>query len=168
MDFVVIGCGNVLRGDDGAGPALVRRLAERGLPPTVRCVDAGTAGVDAVLAMRGVDEVLVVDACRTGRPPGSIVEVGAEHLAALAPHGGVDVHGVRWDHALTLARLLLGAEFPARVGAWLVEGRSFVPGAALSPEVDRAVDRLADRLADMFGGRVSVDVAASGPASRET
>ena len=30
---LVIGCGNVLRGDDAVGPELVRRLRARGLPP---------------------------------------------------------------------------------------------------------------------------------------
>jgi Ni,Fe-hydrogenase maturation factor len=29
---LVIGCGNLLRGDDGVGPVLVRHLWERGVP----------------------------------------------------------------------------------------------------------------------------------------
>ncbi|MCL1980002.1 MAG: hydrogenase maturation protease [Proteobacteria bacterium] len=40
---VIFGCGNILLGDDGFGPAVVERLAHRNLPPAIRLVDAGTA-----------------------------------------------------------------------------------------------------------------------------
>ena len=59
--ILVIGCGNVLRGDDAAGPILVRRLGDRGLPEGVRCIDGGTGGIDVVLQMRGVPEVILID-----------------------------------------------------------------------------------------------------------
>lgn len=149
MDVVVIGCGNPLRGDDAAGPELVRRLRERGVPDGVRCVDAGTAGLDAVLEMRGAAEVVVVDACRSGSPPGTLREIAGAALAH-PPGGGVDIHAVRWDHALALADSLLGDGRPRRVTACLVEAASFEPGAPLSPAVDRAVDALASRLHARF------------------
>ena len=41
---LIIGCGNLLRGDDGVGPVLIRHLWDRGLPPYVRIADGGTAG----------------------------------------------------------------------------------------------------------------------------
>lgn len=63
---LVIGCGNLLRGDDAAGPVLVRRLSERGLRPGVECVDGGTGGMDVAFQMRGCDHVILVDACRRG------------------------------------------------------------------------------------------------------
>lgn len=40
---VVLGCGNVLFGDDGFGPAVIAALQDFGLPETVRTVDAGTS-----------------------------------------------------------------------------------------------------------------------------
>lgn len=39
----VFGCGNVLFGDDGFGPAVIDRLRRIAWPATVRLVDAGTA-----------------------------------------------------------------------------------------------------------------------------
>lgn len=149
MGVVVIGCGNPLRGDDGAGPELVRRLTERGLPAGVRCVDAGTGGIDAVLAMRGVAEVILVDACRSDSPPGTLHEIPGEAVAGR-PAAGIDIHAVRWDHALSLARDLFGADRPRKVTAWLVEAESFAPGAPLSPAVDRALDALVERLRAEF------------------
>jgi hydrogenase maturation protease len=61
---LVIGCGNLLRGDDAAGPVLVRRLWERGLRAGVECADGGTGGMDVAFQMRGCDHVILVDACR--------------------------------------------------------------------------------------------------------
>jgi hydrogenase maturation protease len=151
MDLVVIGCGNPLRGDDAVGPELVRRLRERGLPDGVRCVDAGTGGIDAVLEMRGALEAVVVDACRSGSPPGTLHEVSGAALADQPPRG-LDIHAVRWDHALALADALLGDGRPRQVTACLVEAASFEPGAPLSPAVDRAVDALAARLFARFAG----------------
>lgn len=142
---LVIGCGNPLCGDDAVGPALVARLLDRGLPPGMRCIDCGTAGMDAALEMRGCEEVVIVDACRSGSEPGSLFEVPAEDLARLAPPRA-DIHAFRWDHALALARWLGDADQPRRIVAFLVEGRSFAVGEPLSPEVDRAADHLADHL----------------------
>ena len=41
---LVIGCGNLLRGDDAAGPVLVRRRWERGLRDGVECADGIRGG----------------------------------------------------------------------------------------------------------------------------
>lgn len=146
MRTVVIGCGNALRGDDAAGPVLVRRMCERGVPDDVRCVDGGTGGVDVALQMRGAQEVIVVDACRSGGEPGRLHAVPGDVVENLPPLSGINLHAFRWDHALALGRRLLGEDYPRQVTAYLIEGRQFEPGAALSPEVDDAVSRLAARL----------------------
>ena len=40
MDTLIVGCGNLLRGDDATGPVLIRRMWERGLPDHVHCATA--------------------------------------------------------------------------------------------------------------------------------
>jgi hydrogenase maturation protease len=143
---LIIGCGNLLRGDDAAGPVLVRRMWERGLPDGVLCADGGTGGMDVAFQMRGVPEVILVDACTSGSEPGAIFEVPGEEVESLPPLSGVNLHAFRWDHAIAFGRWLLKDEYPARVTAYLVEGESFEVGEGLSPAVDRAVDRLVARL----------------------
>ena len=149
-DILVVGCGNLIRGDDAAGPVLVRRLAERGMPAGVRLVDGGTAGMDVAFAMRGVRRVIVVDASRLGVEPGTVHPVPGEELADLEPPSG-NLHQFRWDQALGFARWLLKDEYPGEVEVWLVEGASFEPGAPLTPDVDAAVDRIADEVARAVG-----------------
>lgn len=143
---LVIGCGNLLRGDDAAGPELVRRLQTRGLPPGIRCVDSGTGGVDVVLQIRGVPRVFLVDACTSGSEPGTLFEVPAAEVETLPPPSGLDLHAFRWDHAIALGRRLLGVDYPPDVTAYLIEAAGFEIGASLSPPVDATVDRLVDLL----------------------
>ena len=141
---LIIGCGNLLRGDDAAGPVFIRMLWERGLPSGVRCADGGTGGMDVAFQMRGVPEVILVDACRSGAEPGSIFCVPGPELEQLPPLRGINLHAFRWDHALAFARWLLKEEYPQSITVFLVEAESFEPGVALSPAVDSALDRLAE------------------------
>lgn len=143
---LIIGCGNLLCGDDAVGPMVVRRLEERGLPAGVRCIDAGTGGIDVALWMRGVPEAILVDACLSGAEPGSLIEVPAADLDNLPPPSGIALHAIRWNHAVAFGRQLLAADFPPRVTVFLVEGQSFEPGAGLSPAVCQAVESLAQLL----------------------
>ena len=145
---LVVGCGNLVRGDDAAGPVLVRVLAERGVPAHVRLLDGGTAGMDVGFAMRGMRRVVLVDASRIGVEPGAVHRVPGEELIDLEPPRGGNLHRFRWDQALGFARWLLAEEYPAHVEVWLIEGASFEPGDPLTPAVAAAVDALADRLVE--------------------
>jgi hydrogenase maturation protease len=147
---LVIGCGNLLRGDDAAGPVLVRRLWDRGLPSGVLCADGGTGGMDVAFQMRGVPDVILVDCCRSESEPGALFEVPGEEVEHLPPLTGINLHAFRWDHAIAFGRWLLKDDYPRKVTAFLIEGESFEPGAPLSPPVDRAVDELADLLLARF------------------
>ena len=66
---VIVGIGNVMKGDDGFGPALIEKLKG-----TVRatCIDAGTSleNYTAVIARENPDTVLLVDAVHMDLPSG--------------------------------------------------------------------------------------------------
>ena len=131
---LVIGCGNLLRGDDAVGPVLVRHLAALGTPAGVRLADAGTAGMDVAFAMRGQDRVVIVDASTgSGHPPGTLFRVPGERLAQLPP-------------GLAFGQWLLKDEYPREVVVWLVEAQSLGHGDPLSPVVEATMRDLADRL----------------------
>lgn len=151
-DTVIVGCGNLLRGDDAAGPVLVRLLADRNVPPGVRLIDGGTAGMDVAFAMRGARRVIVVDASRIGVEPGTIHRVPGEELINLSPPQG-NLHQFRWDQALGFAQWLLKDDYPRDVTVWLVEGESFDLGDALTPVVQASIERIAnDIVADVTVG----------------
>jgi hydrogenase maturation protease len=154
-ETVLIGCGNLLRGDDAAGPLAVRYLWERWgerVPPGVRVVDGGTAGMDVAFQMRGARRVILVDACLTGEAPGTLYRVPGDELEELPPSDGINLHAFRWDHALAFARWLLKDDYPTDITVWLVEAAQTDFGADLSPSVERAVRDLVARLADDLAG----------------
>jgi hydrogenase maturation protease len=123
----VIGCGNVYAGDDAVGPLVISRLQAAGLPGYVACFDAGTSGIDAALAFRDASEVIVIDACRSGHPPGTIFELNQQEIASLKEAARPNFHTLRWDQAIAV----------------LVEGQNFSLGDAVTPAVADAVEELA-------------------------
>ena len=153
MGTLVIGCGNLLRGDDAAGPVLIRRMWDRGLPDGVQCADGGTDGMDIAFRMRGVEHVILVDACTSGSEPGAVFEVPGSEVENLPQLTGINVHAFRWDHAIAFGRWLLKDDYPENVTAYLIEGKNFEVGEGLSPPVDRAVDQLVDRLFERLRAR---------------
>lgn len=84
---LVLGCGNVLFGDDGFGPAVVEWLqahCRARLPDDVYVLDAGT-GVRTILftlalSDEGPEQVIVLDAVDAGREPGEIFDLEIDDL----------------------------------------------------------------------------------------
>lgn len=137
----LLGVGNRLRGDDGAGPALVERLAAR---TGAVCVDGGSAPENHVekVARLEPEVVLLADAADFGGAPGDARLFTPGELDG----GGLSTHGLSLD----LCCRYLAARGVARVlllGIQPGPGRSL--GEGLSPPVARRVDDLAATLADL-------------------
>jgi len=82
--------GNELHGDDGFGPAVGRRLAERGLPAGWGLQPVGTRALDALALLLDCEAAILVDAEAPGGCPGRLQERRADELrpeATLADHG---------------------------------------------------------------------------------
>jgi coenzyme F420 hydrogenase subunit delta len=83
---VVFGCGNVLFGDDGVGPALISELEnDPEIPGDVALLDVGTSIrnllFDLLLSDRLPKRVIVVDATtEDDREPGEIWEIDVDHI----------------------------------------------------------------------------------------
>lgn len=131
-ELAVVGCGDALRADDGAGLALVRELREAGVPPGVRLVDGGTAGMDVAYQLRGAKRVIVVDAARTGAAAGTVSRIPGKLADDMPQLSGLVTGAYRWDHALAFARWLLGDGYPSDVTVYLIEVGDLTPGSGLS------------------------------------
>ena len=143
---LIIGCGNLLRGDDAVGPVLVRRLLDRGLPGGVEVADGGTSGMDVAFRMRNAGRVVLVDACTSGGTPGTIYRLRGADVETLPPLEGINLHAFRWDHALAFGRWLLKDDYPTDIVVYLVEAGGFEFGASLTSPVEAAMDELVEHL----------------------
>ncbi|MEL6890630.1 MAG: hydrogenase maturation protease [Actinomycetota bacterium] len=161
---VVVGCGNLLRGDDAVGPILIRHLWEEGVPDSVTIVDGGTAGMDVAFKMRGARRVVIVDAAATGAEPGTIYRVPGEELEDLPSLDGLHMHQFRWDHALSFGRWLLGDDYPDDITVFLIEIESTEPGASLTERVETSMHDVKSLVRDML----DVPTEPAGPAEAPT
>ncbi|MDP4014097.1 MAG: hydrogenase maturation protease [Candidatus Nanopelagicales bacterium] len=149
-ELLVIGCGNILRGDDAVGPVLIRTLFTRGVPDGVRLVDGGTSGMDVAFGMRGAKRVVIVDAAATGSEPGTVFKVPAAEIEELPPIDGLHTHNFRWDHALSFSEWLLGPERPTDITVFLVEVAEIEFGATMTSQVEASMQHVADLIESDF------------------
>jgi hydrogenase maturation protease len=131
---LVAGVGNVLRGDDGFGPAVLARLGP--LPEGTEAIETGIGGVALLTElMAGCDGLVIVDAVDRGAEPGTVFELEPEVGEAVHVP---DVHLANPDRVLMMAKAL-GA-LPPRVrivGCQPAETEEL--GEGLSPAVERAL-----------------------------
>lgn len=110
MKVLVAGVGNVFLGDDGFGGAVVRRLAEVGLPGQVRVQDYGIRGLHLAYDLLDRPDLLIlIDATERGGPPGTLYVLepdpdGVEPVLA-------DAHGMDLGAVFAQVRAL-GGELP--------------------------------------------------------
>jgi hydrogenase maturation protease len=155
--IAVVGCGNLNRGDDGAGPHVIDALRTRQLEQHgVRLLDAGTDGMATMFAARGCRSLIVIDACRSGSEPGAIFEVPGSELA-LRYEPSLNLHDFRWDHALHAGRQIFRDEFPQDVTVFLIEAETVDFGIGLSSSVALATQKVADRIATLVRERAQAN-----------
>lgn len=138
---VILGIGNTLKGDDGAGPQLCNRLVGR---TSADVIDAGTVPENYIgpIVKKAPQNLLIIDAIDFKAPPGTFRLLSPEALSGLSgsthsPSPQLFVDLIRKDVPVDVH--FIGIQ-PAQTGL----------GRPLSPEVDRAVKLLADTLADIF------------------
>src|SRR4051812_21206627 len=145
----VVGVGNDWRGDDAAGLAAARRLRPTlaGIP--VVEVDGDPASL--LDAWSGARHAIVIDAVRSGAPPGTIHRLDlAAGTVRAGPWCG-STHGLGVADAVELARAL--DRLPARVELYGIEAGGFETGTGLTPPVARAVAALCGELRALFSPR---------------
>lgn len=152
---LVAGVGNVLRGDDGFGPAVIRALEsvleeKANYAESVRLVETGIGGINLVLELLdGYDALLVVDAVDRDQPPGSLY-ILEPHVPEIMSLSGWERHEVATDtHQVVPGQVLIIAraakalpELIRIVGCQPAETEEL--SLALSAPVQEAVPRAVD------------------------
>ena len=92
MNAVVLGIGNVLLQDEAVGALAAQELERRFyIPDGVEILDGGTAGIELMQYIAGKDLLLIIDALKSGKEPGTVVRAEGEEVPAafrqrLSPH----------------------------------------------------------------------------------
>lgn len=150
INAVVVGIGNVLRGDDGIGCRAVRLLQEAGgfHPAGVKLIDAETVPENylGVLIREKPDRVLLVDACDFGGRPGEARIFAFSELRRLELRG-FSTHTLPLN---MLAEVIAGAT-GARVWLLGVQPQTVRDTRELSPAVAGALPRVAALIRQWLG-----------------
>ena len=148
MRTLIAGFGNVLRGDDGFGVEVVRRLGELGPLPGVDLMEVGTAGIRLAQELLGsYDRLVIVDAMTRGGAPGHVYVIAVESVESVAE---VDLHLAVPARALSVAKAL-GALPPVVfvIGCEPAEVDELTIG--LTPSVQAAVDTALEHIRRLLG-----------------
>jgi len=137
----VIGVGNEFRGDDAVGIVAAREL-RRILPDQTPVIELSGEGASLIEAFGAADFIVIIDAVRSGAPPGTIhrIDPRTENIPSFFKPGSSHAFGV--SEAIETAKLL--GRLPSRVILFGIEGESFDPGETLSRFVRRSLPSLVD------------------------
>lgn len=139
----IIGLGNVLQRDEGAGIHAVRHLQNAGgLPRHVECVDGGTGGFVLLSALQDASRVILVDATNDGQLPGTITRLAPRFARDYPP--ALAAHDVGLRDLLETSELL-GHAVPAVLYTVSIDMPQPL-GTELSPPVAACLPGLASRI----------------------
>jgi hydrogenase maturation protease len=137
---LIAGIGNVLLGDDGVGPYVVRALdAAYSFPEGVALEDLGTPALDFIDHLAGLDALIVVDAANNGEIPGTVTLYSKADLLRHAPGVRMDTHSPALTESLVAADVFFGVS-PTEVLLVGVSGGSYRADCTLSDAVQAGVD----------------------------
>jgi len=133
---VVIGVGNRWRGDDGAGPAVLDALRDQ-VAVGVELVESDGEPTRLLDAFERGDQVLMIDAVKTGSAPGTVHRFTSEDL----PTGmgiGQSSHLVALVDTIAMGKLL--GKLPSGLVVIGIEAIDFDHGTELTTEVATAIE----------------------------
>ena len=132
---LVIGVGNLYRGDDAVGRIVAQGLRQK----TTGCVTIIERDCDGVALMdcwESARAVILIDAVHSGALPGTIHRFDAHAQPIPASYFHYSSHAFGIAEAVELSRTL--NQLPPRFIIYGVEGKSFEPGGELTGEVAKA------------------------------
>jgi hydrogenase maturation protease len=159
--FLAVCCGNADRGDDAAGPLVAGKLLELGVPVVVNSGDA----LDLLDQFEQASRIVLVDAVRTGAPPGTIFQWDARYERIPGGDSPASGHSISVSQAVELARIL---DCLPECTVYGIEAGHFEQGEPPTHEVLAAVDVVAMRVNEGYhrpDGKLEVTPYGSIPAT---
>lgn len=156
--ILVLGVGNVLLSDEGAGVRAVEQLKLHYVfSPQVELIDGGTMGLDLLGYLDDTSHLFIIDAIVSNKPPGSVVierslDPPAYFRQKISPH------------QIGLSELLAVAAMqdclPPAITLFGIVPRDLSTGMEMSPEAGGAVGQVVLAVVKELG-RVGVEVRAA-------
>lgn len=144
--IMIIGIGNLDRGDDAAGRLAARALGHKLPSHIISVCEMSGEALALVEKMKQTPIVFIIDACMSGEKAGDIKRIDLRHQALLSQQRDVSSHGFGLSAAIDLAGIL--GQLPEICIIYAIEGENYALGAAVSSPVQQAIDKVVGRIED--------------------
>lgn len=146
---VVLGIGNVLLSDDGAGVHVARNLQDLLHQRTdVEVIDGGTLSFTLAPAIEDAERLIVIDAAQLHAAPGTVRTFFGAEFDSFVGKPKLTVHEVSLVDLLDIARLM--DRVPAQRALIAVQPLCASWGSSLTKDVDAAVSEIVARVIDLL------------------
>ena len=137
---LIAGIGNILLGDDGVGPYVVRLLESSYIfDEGVELSDLGTPALDFIDHIAGLDALIVIDSVDNGKSGGAITLYGKADLVKNSHSIRLDTHSPAITGSLVAADVFFGVS-PREVLLIGISASYYDAGCDLSEPVRRAAN----------------------------
>ena len=137
--LLIVGYGNPLMGDDGAGLAVVRRLCAVGVPDGVRVLQGETDSLTLHDQWQGEPKIWLVDALWSDQTPGSVRDIDHEALLSI-PQRHVTAHQLSLPESLCWLRITYPEMAKVRFRLWGIAAAQVKLGRGLSRGVTDGIE----------------------------
>lgn len=103
--IAVVGIGNSLLTDDGAGIHTLERFAEGNEDDDVNCLDGGTVGLALLDRLENLKGLIALDAMKLGKEPGAVTVLVGEDMDSHLRNQHGSVHEVGLSDLMDAMRL---------------------------------------------------------------
>jgi hydrogenase maturation protease len=150
MNILILGIGQSLRSDDGAGMAAVNRWKENfpqtASNPSITVSEVELPGLELLDLLKGFEAAILIDAVQSSAEPGTIHKLKEKDISSFT-EGYQSAHGWGVAETLRLAHQL-NIELPKNILLLGIEGDNFTPGISLSKSILAALDEAAEVIED--------------------
>jgi hydrogenase maturation protease len=145
MKTAIIGIGNTLMSDDGAGVRVLEFLSPP--PKGVKIIELATGGMTLLHKFEGLDTAIIIDAVDFGGKPGEVRVFKPEDVTSIKTVG-YSLHDLDILKVLELARQM--GTMPKNVFIAAIQPGCLEMGEGLSAEVESALPELAARIRQLL------------------
>ena len=141
-NIVIIGIGNQLVGDDGAGPFVIKILREKKC--NVDLVELSTPGYSILTYIENKDFVIIIDAANFGGKPGEIRRALKQNVKNIKKSSRLNLHESNVLDVLDYAQNI--GFHPEKVIIYCIQAKTMKMSSTLSSEVKEAAYKVAEMI----------------------
>ena len=139
---LIIGCGNILLGDEGIGVHFIQNLEKGELPAGIQLLDGGTGGIELISYIKEADKVIIVDSIQAQGESGAIYKFKpCDYEQENSPFGSASLHEISLKDVFATMKQL---KIKKNITIFAIEPESIELKMELSKKIKALLPKLTD------------------------